>query len=86
MIFVFISVNVLYKYHDISEINVHENDLAMKIGHTLQKMINYIQLYCHNIKTHTVHLSFMNTRTKQLLEKIYYNLSNSGAYLGPEKT
>jgi hypothetical protein len=27
----------------------------------------------------------MNTRTNKLLEKIYYNLSNSGAYLGPEK-
>ena len=27
----------------------------------------------------------MNTRTKKLLEKTYYNLSNSGAYLGPDK-
>jgi hypothetical protein len=33
--FVFISVNVLYKYLDISGINVHDNDLAMKIGHSI---------------------------------------------------
>jgi hypothetical protein len=26
----------------------------------------------------------MNTRTKELLEKTYYNVSNSGAYLGPD--
>ena len=64
----------------------------MKIGHSLQRRINYIQFNRQNIKTHTFRFSFilrvlvmMNTSTTKVLEKTYNNLSNSGAYLGPDK-
>ena len=40
--------------------------------------------YKNTYSSLVVHVT-MNTRTKKLLEKIYYTLSNSGAYLGPDK-